>query len=85
MGESMINDGSKDFANRIKPAASAEREDLATLTKRLNDNHRQLKESLGRLQRSLDHLRLLAKYQVFDLEATRRENADLRRLLEEDK
>jgi hypothetical protein len=85
MGDSVINDSSRDFAGKIKPDSSSKREDLAALTKRLNDNHRHLKESLARLQRSLDHLRLLAKYQVFDLEATRRENADLRRLLEEDK
>jgi len=31
----------------------------------------------------LDYLRVCIKYQAFDLEATRRENAYLRKLLEE--
>ena len=36
-----------------------------------------------KLQESLDYLRLSVKYLVFDLEATRRENAYLRRLVEQ--
>ena len=36
----------------------------------------------GDLQESLDYLRLSIKYLVFDLEATRRENQYLRKLLE---
>ena len=42
-----------------------------------------LKTSIGELQESLDYLRLSVKYLVFDLEATRRENAYLRRLVEQ--
>jgi hypothetical protein len=42
-----------------------------------------LKSSIGDLQESLDYLRLSVKYLVFDLEATRRENAYLRRLVEQ--
>ncbi|MEC8733888.1 MAG: hypothetical protein VXX86_02845, partial [Planctomycetota bacterium] len=42
-----------------------------------------LQGSLGELQESLDYLRLSVKYLVFDLEATRRENAYLRRLVEQ--
>ena len=42
-----------------------------------------LKSSIGELQESLDYLRLSVKYLVFDLEATRRENAYLRRLVEQ--
>jgi regulator of replication initiation timing len=34
------------------------------------------------LQDSLDHLRLTVKYLLFDLEATRRENKYLRKMLE---
>lgn len=42
-----------------------------------------LQGPLGELQESLDYLRLSVKYLVFDLEATRRENAYLRRLVEQ--
>ena len=39
--------------------------------------------AIAELQESLDYLRLSVKYLVFDLEATRRENAYLRRLVEQ--
>ncbi len=42
----------------------------------------QVQQSVGELQEALDYLRLSVKYLVFDLEATRRENAYLRRMLE---
>ena len=46
-------------------------------------NQKRLKNSLRSLQESLDYLRVSVKYLIFDLEATRRENAYLKRLLEE--
>lgn len=46
-------------------------------------NSNQLQHSVEELQESLDYLRLSVKYLVFDLEATRRENAYLRRLVEQ--
>ena len=42
-----------------------------------------IKNSVAELQESLDYLRLSVKYLVFDLEATRRENTYLRRMLEQ--
>jgi regulator of replication initiation timing len=39
--------------------------------------------SVNELQDALDYLRLSVKYLVFDLEATRRENAYLRRMIEQ--
>lgn len=41
-----------------------------------------MKKTLGELQESLDQLRLTVKYLVFDLEATRRENTYLRKLID---
>ena len=38
---------------------------------------------MNELQESIDFLRLSVKYLMFDLEATRRENGYLRRLLEQ--
>ncbi len=75
------------FENSDKQEQKTELKDkteLAALTDRVKKNHKQLKESLDRLQNSLDNLRLVTKYRVFDLEATRRENARLRKLLEGD-
>ena len=41
-----------------------------------------MQKTVGELQDSLDYLRLSVKYLVFDLEATRRENQYLRKLLD---
>jgi hypothetical protein len=41
-----------------------------------------MRKTISSLQESLDYLRLSVKYLVFDLEATRRENEHLRRLIE---
>ena len=65
-------------------ASSQNKTELASLAERVKNNQKQLKESLDRLQSSLDNLRLVTKYRVFDLEATRRENAHLKELLEAD-
>ena len=46
------------------------------------DRRERIQASIAELQESLDYLRLTVKYLVFDLEATRRENAYLRRLIE---
>ena len=59
-------------------------DDFRALAMQVTDHHTQLKQSLRRLQERMDHLRLICKYQAFDLEATRRENADLKTLLEID-
>ena len=42
-----------------------------------------VEESVAKLHNSLDYLRLSVKYMVFDLEATRRENVYLRKLVEQ--
>jgi len=42
-----------------------------------------VQSSVNELQDALDYLRLSVKYLVFDLEATRRENAYLRRMIEQ--
>ena len=67
-----------------KSASPCNKTEFASLAERVKNNHKQLRESLDRLQNSLDNLRLVTKYRVFDLEATRRENADLKKLLETD-
>ena len=53
---------------------------LAQKTKPYNQKPRQNTEAL---HDSLDHLRLTIKYLLFDLEATRRENKYLRKILED--
>lgn len=59
-------------------------DEFAALTAHVLGNRRQLKQKLEGLQVCLEDLRLVCKYQAFDLEATRRENEDLKALLELD-
>ncbi|MFQ5489234.1 MAG: transcriptional regulator [Phycisphaerae bacterium] len=60
-----------------------ERKRLENLAQQTKDRHKQLKQTVNSLQESIDFLRLSIKYMLFDLEATRRENAYLRKILEE--
>ena len=60
-----------------------ERGTLELLAAETQERHRQLKETVSCLQESIDFVRLSIKYMLFDLEATRRENAQLRKMLDE--
>lgn len=71
-----------ELMGEISTLPPPERAKLENLAKETQERHAQLKKSLGSLQESLDWLRLSVKYLVFDLEATRRENAYLRQMLE---
>ncbi len=84
MNEWIFENGDKTTQKAGEPASLKDKTELAVLADRVKTNHKQLRESLDRLQNSLDNLRLVTKYRVFDLEATRRENARLRKLLEGD-
>jgi uncharacterized membrane protein len=67
----------------ISTLPAAEREKLERLADETRQRHERLKATVSSLQESLDYLRLSIKYLVFDLEATRRENCYLRKMLEE--
>ena len=63
------------------PAAQREQlREAANATRRRQD---QLRATVERLQDTLDYLRLNIKYLCFDVEATRRENQYLRKVLDE--
>lgn len=77
--EDKLNELVKEFGGMAEP----QHRKLAMLAKQARDCHKQLKKSVDTLQESMDYLRICIKYQLFDLEATRRENKYLRKLLEE--
>lgn len=79
----------QDFQNRLSELLqqigqlpSPEKEQLQVLADDARDRHDKMRKTVNELQESLDYLRLSIKYLVFDLEATRRENQYLRKLLE---
>ncbi len=81
MDEMTFQEKMNQILDRIRDLPGAERATTET-TDTTTARHAQVQQSVGELQEALDYLRLSVKYLVFDLEATRRENAYLRRMLE---
>lgn len=71
-----------ELISQIGKLPESERPALEALAGETKDRHDKMKKTINDLQDSLDYLRLSIKYLVFDLEATRRENQYLRKLLE---
>ena len=78
MDELTFQQKMQELMNRIKAMPGGEE-----AGERHVERKARIKASVAELQESLDYLRLSVKYLVFDLEATRRENAYLRRMLEQ--
>lgn len=56
---------------------------MEELVTRTRERHQALVATVNQLQESIDFVRLCIKYMQFDLEATRRENKQLREALEQ--
>ena len=72
-----------ELMGEISTLPKAEREKLTNMAVEAQTRHSKLRKTVNDLQESMDYLRLSIKYLVFDLEATRRENSYLRKMLEE--
>ena len=83
MDEATFQNKLAELMGEISSLPKAEQDKLTTLAQKTQDRHDKLTKTVSDLQESLDYLRLSIKYMVFDLEATRRENAYLRKMLEE--
>ncbi len=84
MNEAEFQKRLAELVAEIDALPEGERERLKALAAETRDRHEQIKQSVRSLQESIDFLRLGIKYMIFDLEATRRENAYLRKMLEQD-
>jgi len=82
MNEQDFKTKMSELLGQINKLPESERPQLEELAAETKTRHEKMKETLGNLQESLDHLRLTVKYLVFDLEATRRENKYLRKLID---
>jgi transcriptional antiterminator len=78
-----IEDKLNELVSEFGGSADPKYVKLAMLAKQARESQKKLQNSFDRLQESLDYLRICIKYQRFDLEATRRENQYLRKLLED--
>ena len=83
MDEANLADKLNELVNEFGSAADPRGQKLTLLAKKAHESHKELQKSVENMQESLDYLRICIKYQLFDLEATRRENTYLRKLLEE--
>lgn len=83
MDEKEFNNKLTELMGEISTLPKAQREKLSQLAEKTQQRHARLRKTVGELQESLDYLRLSIKYLVFDLEATRRENAYLRKMLDD--
>ncbi len=72
-----------ELVSQIDSIPAPQRDKLMSLVKQTNNCHKQLRQSANSLQESLDYLRVIIKYMLFDLEATRRENAKLKKIIED--
>jgi len=83
MDEAKFQTKLAELMGEISTLPKAERDKLTKLASETQERHKKLRKTVTDLQESLDYLRLSIKYLVFDLEATRRENSYLRKMLEE--
>jgi hypothetical protein len=83
MDNSDINNNLDKLLEDINAMKPSSRQELINTREKNNATKQKLQENLNKLQETLDFLSLCVKYQRFDLEATRRENDYLRKLLEE--
>lgn len=82
MNENEFQQRLGDLLQQIGELPPEQRERLETMAGEARERHARMRKTVSELQDSLDYLRLSIKYIMFDLEATRRENAYLRKLLE---
>ncbi len=73
-----------ELISEIDQMPDERREHLHKLVEETRARHHKIRATVKGLQDSLDYLRLSVKYLVFDLEATRRENEYLRKMIARD-
>ncbi len=83
MDENAFQQRLAELVKEIGGMPVAERAKLEALAEETKRRHQKLRKTVSSLHDSIDYLRLSIKYLLFDLEATRRENGYLRKMLEE--
>ncbi len=83
MDEGLFQRKLSELVAEIGTLPADQRDKLAMLAEETKVRHQELKKTVTNLQESIDFLRLSIKYLLFDLEATRRENSYLRKMLDQ--
>ena len=82
MDETTFQKRLAELLSEIATLPSSQRSKLELLVADTKKRHEQLRASASNVQDILDYLRVAIKYLLFDLEATRRENSYLRKMLQ---
>ncbi|MFW6155358.1 MAG: transcriptional regulator [Planctomycetota bacterium] len=82
MDEATFKQKLHELIGEIERLPAPRQKALKDLATQAQEQHRKLAASAKSVAEALDYLRLHIKYLVFDLEATRRENRYLRKMLE---
>ncbi len=85
MNEALFEQKLHELVSEIGSMPNTQQKKLLLLAKKTQETQKQIKKSVHNLQEALDYLRVSIKYIMFDLEATRRENAYLKKMLEDGK
>ncbi len=85
MDEAVFEGKLNELVKEMSSVPGPEQQKLLLLARQTNKRHKELRKSVDNLQESLDYLRISLKYLIFDLEATRRENAQLKKMLKDDR
>ena len=85
MDEAVFEGKLNELVKEMGSMPGPQQQKLLLLARQTNKSHKQLRKSVDNLQESLDYLRISLKYLIFDLEATRRENAQLKNMLKDQK
>ncbi len=83
MNERNIEERMCRLIEQLQTLPTEYKDKLEKLCQKDKDQRSKIEDTVSKLQDSLDYLRLSVKYMVFDLEATRRENVYLRKLVEQ--
>jgi len=84
MDEAAFQEKLRELVSQIETLPEGERQRLRAMAEETKTRHADIKKSVSAMQENIDFLRLWIKYMLFDLEATRRENQYLRKMLEQD-
>lgn len=84
MDESTFHSKLTELMHEIGTLPETQRGKVEALAVETRQRQEKLKATVSSLQDSIDYLRLSIKYLLFDLEATRRENEYLRKMIEQE-
>lgn len=82
MDETTFQTKLRDLIAEIETLPASQQTALKELAAKTSATHQELAVAAKTVNETFDYLRLQLKYMVFDLEATRRENGYLRKMLE---